>query len=115
VHACAHALGTVLDLHHGLANGVMLDHVMHFNLPAAELRLAELARVANAGSAAADFVTWLTRLKAELGIPARLREVGAKPEHLPALVSVAVNDSCHRTNPRPCTAADFEHLFSSAM
>ncbi|MGH7945152.1 MAG: iron-containing alcohol dehydrogenase, partial [Opitutaceae bacterium] len=27
VHACAHALGAVLDLHHGLANGLMLDHV----------------------------------------------------------------------------------------
>ena len=35
VHSCAHALSTVADLHHGLANGVMIDHVMRFNLPAA--------------------------------------------------------------------------------
>ncbi len=26
VHSCAHALGTVNDLHHGLANAVMIDH-----------------------------------------------------------------------------------------
>ena len=46
VHSCAHALSTVADLHHGLANGIMIDHVMRFNLPAATAKLAELARVA---------------------------------------------------------------------
>jgi alcohol dehydrogenase class IV len=35
VHSCAHALSTVADLHHGLANGIMIDHVMRFNLPSA--------------------------------------------------------------------------------
>ncbi len=38
VHSCAHALSTVADLHHGLANGIMIDHVMRFNLPAATRR-----------------------------------------------------------------------------
>ena len=46
VHSCAHALSTVADLHHGLANGIMIDHVMRFNLPSATTKLAELARVA---------------------------------------------------------------------
>jgi alcohol dehydrogenase class IV len=115
VHSCAHALGTVLDLHHGLANGVMLDHVMRFNLAAAGDKLAELARVAGAGSTADDFVGWLTQLKAEIGIPARLAEVGAKPEHIQPLVAVAIKDSCHTTNPRPCTEQDFERLFTEAM
>src|SRR4051812_10167627 len=100
VHSCAHALGTVLDLHHGLANGVMLDHVMRFNVEAARAKLAELARVAAAGATAEDFIAWLSRLKAEIGIPARLSEVGAKPEHVRPLVAVAIKDTCHRTNPR---------------
>jgi alcohol dehydrogenase class IV len=84
VHSCAHALGTVLDLHHGLANGIMLDYVMRFNAGAAQEKLAELARVTGAGQSTEDFIAWLTRLKAELGIPARLSEVGARPEHVPA-------------------------------
>src|SRR5258706_12784979 len=46
VHSCAHALGTVVDMHHGLANGIMIDHVMRFNRDAATPKLAELARVA---------------------------------------------------------------------
>lgn len=115
VHSCAHALGTVLDMHHGLANGVMLDHVMRFNLAAAPEKFAELAHVSGAGKTPEDFVAWLTRLKAEIGIPARLREAGVKQEHFPALLRIAIADTCHRTNPQPCTEGDFEQLFSSAF
>jgi alcohol dehydrogenase class IV len=31
VHSCAHALGAVCDLHHGLANALMLDTVLDWN------------------------------------------------------------------------------------
>jgi hypothetical protein len=115
VHSCAHALSAVLDLHHGLANGLMLDHVMRFNLEAAREKMAELARVTGAGSTAEDFVAWLTRLKTEIGIPARLGEVGVKPDHIRPLVAIAINDTCHQTNPRRCTEADFERLFAEAL
>jgi alcohol dehydrogenase class IV len=115
VHSCAHALSTVLNTHHGLANGVMLDHVMRFNRPAAREKFSELARVTGAGTTPEDFVAWLPRFKREVQIPARLREIGAKPEHVRPLVAVALKDSCHQTNPRPCTEADFERLFSEAL
>ena len=116
------------DLHHGLANGIMIDHVMRFNLPAATAKMAELARVAGvpgAGGmperdAAAAFVDWLARMKADLGIPATL--VGARRRSapvtradVPALVDVAIHDTCHQTNPRPCTRADFERIFAAAI
>ena len=51
VHSCAHALSTVADLHHGLANGIMIDHVMRFNLPARPAKMAELAHVVGVGGA----------------------------------------------------------------
>jgi len=115
VHSCAHALGTVVDMHHGLANGIMIDHVMRFNAEAAQARMAELARVCGAGSSADDFVGWLTRLKARIGIPARLGASGVSAAHLPRLVEVAIADTCHRTNPRPCSGADFERIFTAAL
>jgi alcohol dehydrogenase class IV len=93
----------------------MFDHVMRFNANAAPDRFAELARVTGAGKSADEFVEWLTRLKADIGIPAKLDTVGARPEHVPRLIEVAVADICHRTNPRPCTAKDFETLFRAAM
>jgi alcohol dehydrogenase class IV len=115
VHSCAHALGTVNDMHHGLANGIMIDHVMRFNLDAAEEKLAELARVCGAGTTADSFVDWLTGLKARIGIPARLGERGVKKEHIAKLVEIAVADTCHQTNPRPVSAADFERIFGAAI
>jgi alcohol dehydrogenase class IV len=115
VHSCAHALGTVVDMHHGLANGIMIDHVMRFNLDAADRKMAELARVCGAGASAMDFVEWLVALKARINIPAKLGAKGVTVQHLPKLVDVAVNDICHQTNPKPCTAKDFEAIFRQAI
>ncbi len=119
-HSCAHALSTVADLHHGLANGIMLDYVMRFNQPVAIERFAIMAEAAgvardSAAASAASFVEWLTALKRELGIPSKLGDVKVSKQHLPRLLDVAVEDICHRTNPRPCTRADFERLFTEAM
>ena len=127
VHSCAHALSTVADLHHGLANGIMIDHVMRFNREAAVEKMAELARVAGAPGGdsgtverrADAFIDWLAALKAEIGIPARLSGYrGARAvtrDDLAALVRVAEKDICHQTNPRACTTRDFEAMFEAAL
>ena len=124
VHSCAHALSTVADLHHGLANGIMIDHVMRFNLAAATAKMAELAHVVGVAkhseeASASAFVDWLAALKRELAIPATLGAYAARRQvtkaDIPALVEVAINDTCHQTNPRPCTRADFERIFAEAM
>jgi alcohol dehydrogenase class IV len=127
VHSCAHALSTVADLHHGLANGIMIDHVMRFNLPAATAKLAELARVCRApggdagdeGARAEAFVAWLGQLKAQIGIPARLSACGGarrvEAGDIDRLTEVATADVCHQTNPRPCTREDFARLFAAAL
>jgi alcohol dehydrogenase class IV len=126
VHSCAHALSTVADLHHGLANGIMIDHVLRFNLPAAISKMAELAHVVGAElpdtlpeASAEAFIDWLKALKADLGIPATLGAYKAERpvsrSDIPALVEVAIEDTCHQTNPRPCTRGDFERIFNEAM
>jgi alcohol dehydrogenase class IV len=115
VHSCAHALGTVVDMHHGLANGIMIDHVMRFNLGAADAKMAELARVCGAGASPEALVAWLARLKARIGIPQRLGARGVEARHVPRLVEIAVADTCHRTNCRPCSAGDFERIFREAL
>jgi alcohol dehydrogenase class IV len=111
VHSCAHALSTVADLHHGLANGIMIDHVMRFNRPAAEERMKELARVAGAS----DLISFLAELKKEIAIPDRLGVVGIRKDQIPKLVDIALADICHQTNPRPCSRQDFERLFAAAL
>ena len=115
VHSCAHALGAVCDLHHGLANALMIDTVMAWNYEAATAKFDELAHVCRVASGGAGFVSWLKQLKVSVGIVGNLSSHGVKPEHLPRLVEIATADLCHQTNPRPCTAADFERLFKAAL
>lgn len=114
VHSCAHALGAVCDLHHGLANALMLEPVMRFNLEAAHDKFAELAHVASAGTAE-DFIPWLLQLKRDIGIASSLSAVGVQKSQIAQLVDIAEKDICHQTNPRPCTRADFERFFEQAL
>ena len=114
VHSCAHALGTVCDLHHGLANALMIEPVLDFNFEAVPEKFAELAHVVGAGGGDA-FVPWLAQLKKDIGIAPRLASMGVKREQFARLVDVAEKDICHQTNPRPCTRADFERFFNQAL
>lgn len=114
VHSCAHALGAVCDLHHGLANALMIEPVMKFNYEAVPEKFAELAHVVGAGGAE-DFVPWLRRLKRDIGISYTLAAKGVAREQIPALVKIALADTCHQTNPRPCTAEDFTRFFEQAL
>jgi alcohol dehydrogenase class IV len=114
-HSCAHALGAVCDLHHGLANALMIDTVMDWNLPAVPDKFDELAHAAGVAGGGAAFVDWLRTLKRTIGVPAGLAAVGVRAEHLPRLVDIAAADICHQTNPRACTADDFRRLFERAL
>ena len=115
VHSCAHALGAVCDLHHGLANALMIDTVLEWNYAAVPKKFDELAHVCAVVGGGKAFVPWLRDLKASVGIRGGLAAHGVRPEHLPRLVQIATADMCHQTNQRPCTAADFERLFQAAM
>jgi hypothetical protein len=50
---CAHALGAVCDLHHGLANALMIDTVMAWNYEAVPAKFDELAHVCKVAGAVA--------------------------------------------------------------
>jgi hypothetical protein len=115
VHSCAHALGAVCDLHHGLANALMIDTVMAWNYEAVPKKFDELAHVCKVWGGGAEFVPWLRDLKARIGLAGKLSAHGAREGQIPRLVEIAVADICHQTNPRPCTAADFKRLFEKAL
>lgn len=115
VHSCAHALGAVCDLHHGLANALMIDTVLAWNYPAVPAKFDELAHVCKVSDGGAGFVPWLKQLKTNIGIKGGLAQHGVKPANLARLVEIATADICHQTNPRPCKASDFEALFHAAM
>lgn len=115
VHACAHALGAVCDLHHGLANALMIDTVLEWNYEKVPQKFDELAHVCKVAGGGRAFVPWLQALKREIGITGTLGSHGVKKEQIPQLVDIAYKDICHQTNARPCTPADFERMFAAAL
>jgi alcohol dehydrogenase class IV len=117
VHACAHALGAVCDLHHGLANALMIDTVLDWNREAVPEKFAELSHAVGieADGDGAAFIRWLRALKSQIGIPGGLAALGVKPAHLPHLVPLAAKDFTALTNPRPTVEADYERFFLAAM
>jgi alcohol dehydrogenase class IV len=115
VHACAHALGAVVDMHHGLANALMIDTVLDWNREVVPAKFDEMAHVVGAAGGGAGFITWLRQLKADIGITGGLAQRGVTLAHLPQLVPLAAKDFTGGTNPRPATEADYERLFRAAM
>ncbi len=115
-HSCAHALSTVCDTHHGLANGILLPYCMKFNAKGntkAFKRMAQAAELKECNSK--GFVDWLSKLKKKMDVPKNLREIGVKDSQLKDLVHYAWLDVCHPLNPRKVTQKDFESLFKKAL
>jgi alcohol dehydrogenase class IV len=73
VHACAHALGAVCDLHHGLANALMIDTVLAWNHEAVPEKFDELAHVAGVAGGGGRLRPWLKHLKRRSASPAAWR------------------------------------------
>jgi len=116
VHSTAHALGTVVDMHHGLANGVMIDLALAHNVEAVPERFETMAAsVGIADPSPASFLRWLADLKAEIGVPADLAAAGVDPARIDELVQLANDDACHINGPRPCTQGDFQLIFEKAF
>lgn len=118
-HSCAHALSTVADLHHGLANGIVIDHALKFNLDAVPERFRVMAQAVGISDPQKQnglgFLAWLTQLKNEIGIPAKLAAAGVRPDQLAQLSTLAFQDGCHQNNPRPCTRDTFERIYAEAI
>ena len=121
-HSLAHPLSTISDLHHGLANAILLPYTMAFNREAARDQLKDIAAAfgvnihalspEEAAQAAIDQVAQLCK---DIGIPSHLREVNVKAEMIPQLAQQAMADQCHLTNPRPCTEGDMINLYQQAL
>lgn len=111
-HSCAHALSTVFDLHHGLANALMLPACMDFNREAVPEKFETLATTLGLGEGAA-VQAWLSGLIEATGIQLGLKN--HQVELTDRLVAVALSDVCHPSGPRPVKESDIRNLFETAL
>ena len=117
----AHPLGAFYNTPHGVANAILLPHVMRFNAEATGEKYRDIARAMGvrvealsltaAREAAVEAVCQLNR---DVGIPGHLREVGVRKEDIPALAQAALEDVCTGGNPREASLADIVGLYQAA-
>ena len=116
VHSTAHALGTAVDMHHGLANALMIDHALALNTEAVPERFATMAQTVGLDDPGPlSFLRWLRDLKAEIGMPATLTAAGVGADRLDELAALAEADACWANNPVPVDLEQFRHVFATAL
>lgn len=116
MHAMSHPCSSLRGTHHGLTNAVVMPYVLKRNYPAITERLAALARYLDLpGQSAASVIDWTISLRAEIGIPHTLREIGVGHDIIPVAAPMAERDPPNEGNPVPLKAADYEVLYREAI
>jgi len=119
VHSLSHSLGGVDPrLHHGTLNAMFLPAVVKFNASAESVqkdhRLQRMAQAMGLSSAG-DIPEAIRDLNARLGLPSGLAAMGVTPDQFDRIISGALADHCHKTNPRIATADEYRGLLEEAM
>ena len=116
IHSLAHPLSSLLDTHHGLANAVNLPYGMRFNIGGCEEKFRRIAgTIGLAKENGQTVVDYLFQLNKNIGMPAKLSEIGVKNEHIETLSDLAFADFCHPNNPKPVSREDFKKLYLEAL
>lgn len=121
VHALAYPLGGEFHIPHGVANALLLPHVLRFNIEQAPERYAAIARALGvdcAGDDAADALRGVERviaLSEACGIKRRLSDFGIERHAIPRMATAAMKVTrLLDRNPRALTEADARAIFEAA-
>lgn len=119
VHALAYPLGGKFHVTHGVANAMLLPHVMAFNLDSCAPRLKRAACACGVAQqsdsddvAAHKLIAQISQWTQRLNIPQDLRAFGVGEEHLADMAVAASKVTRLMTNnPKPLTLAQIEQLY----
>lgn len=123
VHGLSYAIAEAYHLTHGRSLGVLLPHVMNFNLPGNPKKYARVAALMgkdiegfSAIRAAKLSVEAARELLDAVEVSCRLRDYGAKEEELPALAKAAARMAIlYQNNPRGFSEEDIRALYQAAF
>jgi len=121
-HAIAHQLGALYKIPHGAANALMLPEVMQFNLLVRPERIMDVARAFNLRiehlddkDAALRGIEAVRELRADVGLPTRLEQIGARIDHFAVIAQQALLDPTIHTNPRSVGYQDIIDMLQHAF
>jgi len=135
-HSLAHKLGSTFHVPHGLANALMISHVIRYNatdapfkqaifpqyrFPNAKARYARIADYLGLGGSNPDdkverLIAAIEDLKRQVDIPLTVKEVLSDHdqefyEEVEAMADQAFDDQCTGANPRYPLIADLKELY----
>lgn len=137
-HSMAHKLGAYHHLPHGIANALLIEHIMRYNAdpapvkmgtfsqypyPHALERYCEVARFVNITGkddqeVFENFIKAIADLKETVGIKRTIKEYGVKEEDflatLDEMVENAFNDQCTGANPRYPLMSEMKEMYLKA-
>lgn len=122
VHALEYPLGAAVHCSHGEGNGLLLPHVMRYNLPT---RVAEFAEIgialgyssprAGLEEQAAQAIDGVVQLQGEIGIRPTLRQLGVERTALGSMAQKSFQiKRLMDLNPRSPTEADLLQILENA-
>jgi len=122
VHALAYPLGGEFHIAHGVANSLLLPHVLRFNLEAAPARYAEIAgaigiqRSGNDEADALKGIEEIERLSAAIGIERHLAAFGISSNAIPHMAAAAITvQRLLSRNLREVTEEDARAIYEAAL
>ncbi len=138
-HSMAHKLGAEHHIAHGVANGILIDHVIRFNAvdnprkqasfpqykyPNAKWRYAKIAEYLNLGGKNDDekvenLIKAIQGLKKQIGLPSTIAECGVTKEAfystLDSMTEDAFDDQCTGANPRYPLMSELKEMYINAF
>ena len=119
VHSLSHSLGGVNPrLHHGTLNAMFLPAVVNFNAAAEsvqkENRLHRMAQAMGLQSGS-DIPEAIRDMNARLGLPTGLAAMGVTEGLFDQVITGALADHCHKTNPRIASADEYRDMLRVSL
>ncbi|WP_300712883.1 iron-containing alcohol dehydrogenase [Limnohabitans sp.] len=119
VHSLSHSLGGVNPrLHHGTLNAMFLPAVVTFNAAAETVqkdkRLARMAQAMGLQSGS-DIPDAIKDMNARLGLPTGLGAMGVTESLFDQVITGALADHCHKTNPRIASAEEYRDMLQTSL
>ena len=121
VHAIAPFIGSIYGVSHGVSVGLVLPHVMEYNLPSAPAKfrnvasaLGEDVRDVSGERAAHRAVEAVEGIIERIKIPWKLSQVGVKEKDLKVLAKKSLSSNSVRSNPRKPTGKDVLEILEKA-
>jgi len=125
IHSMAHPLSAEFNIHHGLANALLIKFGMEFTIAKTletsnQALMEKLNLIGNIilNSTTEDVALLpenLNNFIHNLGISEGLKQHGVLSEQIPILAQLAFEDSCHATHPFPVSIEDFHAVYTRAL